>query len=64
MNYCTKAPKIKFDLRNLFIWLFGWLGVVGIVLFLLGAWGYAKSGAKPGPVGRFIERLGFHDDEK
>ncbi|MDD4318383.1 MAG: hypothetical protein PHV75_07675 [Victivallaceae bacterium] len=48
----------------LFIWLFGWLGVVGIVLFLLGAWGYAKSGAKPGPVGRFIERLGFHDDEK
>ena len=28
MNYCTKAPKIKFDLRNLFIWLFGWLVVV------------------------------------
>ena len=40
----------------LFIWLFGWWGVAGIALFLLGAWGYAKSGAKPGKIGRFIEK--------
>ena len=48
----------------LFIWLFGWWGVAGIALFLLGAWGYAKSGAKPGKVGRFIEKIGVDDDQK
>jgi hypothetical protein len=47
----------------IFIWLFGWLGVTAVALFLLGAYGYAKSGAKPGPVARFVERIGA-DDKK
>ena len=48
----------------LFIWLLGWWGVAGIVVFLLGAYGYAKSGAKPGKIARFIEKLGVDDHRK
>lgn len=48
----------------LFIWLLGWWGAAGIVLFLIGAWGYSKSGAKPGKVGRFIEKIGVDDKPK
>lgn len=45
-----------------FIWAFGWYGVAAVALFLLGAFGYAASGSKSGPVARFIERIG--KDEK
>ncbi len=47
------------------IYLFGWVwGIAGILLFLLGAWGYARSGAKPGLIQRFLERLLGKDDEE
>lgn len=46
------------------VWLFGWHGVCIVLLFLFGAWGYSKSGAVPGRVQKFIEKLGVDDDEK
>ena len=53
-----------FAVSVLHVYLFGWVwGIAGILFFLLGAWGYARSGAKPGPLQRFLERLGLDAEE-